>query len=144
MKKVSLLFSLIFLFAAMQFSSAQMADWKQQKDFHKVMSETFHPAEKGDLQPIKMRTMEMVAKAQAWKNSEIPSGIADKKAVKKSLKLLVKDSKKLNREIAKGASDSQLTHQLTQLHDLYHTVVGLCKDTEGSAGHDHSDPNHKH
>ncbi len=139
MKKISLLFVFVLVFGAANFASAQMANWKQQKDFHTVMSDTWHPAEKGDMQPIKMRSMELVSKAEMWKASAIPAEIADKKAVKKSLRNLVKDTKKVNRGVKNGMSDRELTAQLAKTHDTYHGLVGLCKDTEGAGHDDHDD-----
>ena len=92
MKKMPSVCILALLLGAMHFASAQMANWKQQKDFHTVMSSTWHPAEKGDMQPIKMRSMELLSKAEAWKMSAIPGEIEDKKAVWKNLRKLVKDT----------------------------------------------------
>ncbi len=40
-------------------------DWPALKDFHKVMSQTFHPSEEGNLQPIKERSGEMTQKADS-------------------------------------------------------------------------------
>ena len=132
--------TLLFTFVLMLASTVvfgQVKDWKEQKDFHAVMSKTFHPAEEGNLQPIKMRSAELVAKAEAWKNSAMPAGVQDQKAVKKSLKQLVKGSKKLNNSVKKGASDAELVKQLTELHDVFHTIVGLCNAKEEDHNHDH-------
>lgn len=137
MKHIKLLFSAVILFLATNISFAQAKDWKEQKEFHKVMSQTFHPAEEGNYSPIKMRSAEMVAKAEAWKNAEIPTEIKDKKAVKNSLKQLVKGSKKLNKSLKKGASDEELKTQLFGLHDVFHTIVGLCNPKDDHEGHDH-------
>lgn len=131
--------TLVFTFAFALISSVAFSQsksvWKEQKDFHGVMSTTFHPAEEGNLQPIKTRSGEMVAKAEAWKNSSIPADIADKKGVKKSLKQLVKGTKKLDKSIKAGASDAELTAQLTSLHDVFHTIVGLCNAEDKHDGH---------
>ena len=133
MKSLKIAFlSLAFVLIG-SFSQAQKMEWKQQSDFHSVMSKTFHPAEEGNFTPIKARSAELVAAATAWKNSEIPADVADKKLVKKSLKQLVKGSKSINKKIAKGASDAVLKTDLFALHDTFHTIVGLCnaKDEHG-------------
>src|SRR5207248_1244544 len=57
-------------------AAAKPATWKEQADFHEVMAATFHPAEKGDLQPIKSRIAEMSRKAELWANSTPPKGVA--------------------------------------------------------------------
>lgn len=142
MKKFQILSAAILTFGMSVLADAQMANWQQQKDFHSVMSATWHPAEKGDLQPVKMRSMEMVSKAQAWKNAAIPSAIEDKKAVRRNLRYLVKDARLLNRKVKSGASDAELIKQLEKTHNTYHTLVGLCKDTEKHDHEDHTGHNH--
>ena len=47
--------------------------WPEIKAFHKVMSQTFHPSEEWNLQPIKERSAEMAEKANALKMSKIPA-----------------------------------------------------------------------
>ncbi|TXF79059.1 hypothetical protein [Chryseobacterium sp.] len=121
---------ILVLFCAFNFSSAQTKQWKEQEEFHKVMSATFHPAEEGNLAPLKLRSAELAAKANDWRKSEIPATVSDKKAVKKSLNKLCKDSKKLNKSLKKGASESELKTELAGLHDTFHTIVGLCSAKE--------------
>ncbi len=128
MKKLvlSLMFALPVLFAAAQTDSTE---WKEKKAFHEVMSQTYHPAEEGKLEPIKTRSGEMVDKAKAWQKSTPPLGL-DKPEIKKGLDDLVKGSKELDKMIRKGASDEDIKAKLTSLHDVFHTIVGLCADTK--------------
>ena len=99
-------------------------DWKEIKDFHGVMSQTFHPSEEGNLQPIKTRINEMVEKAKVLKNSKVPAEF-NKKGVQESLTTLVKQTESLKKTIKKS-SDTQITKDLTTIHDTFHTIVGLC------------------
>jgi uncharacterized protein YktB (UPF0637 family) len=69
-------------------------DWQALKDFHKVMSQTFHPSEEGNLQPIKERSGEMVQKAELLAKSIIPAAFNSKEVVAAVKKLEI-DSKKL-------------------------------------------------
>jgi hypothetical protein len=117
MKKI-----ICLLIALSSFLISINAQWKEMDDFHTVMSETFHPSEEGKLGPIKSRSQEMVDKAVAWKKSTIPDGY-DKKAVKASLKTLVKGSKELNKLVKDNASDKVLTEKLSALHDVFHEVM---------------------
>lgn len=110
------------------------ADWKEKDAYHEVMSKTFHPAEKGNLAPVKARSGELAERANAWRKSEIPSDIPNKKEVKKNLNKLCKESKKLNKKVKKNVSDAELKKDLFALHDTFHTVVGLCDSNEE---HDH-------
>ena len=95
--------------------------------FHGVMSETFHPSEEGNLEPIKNRIGEMVEKAKALKTSEIPQDI-DTPELRKEIKNLIKGSKKLEKLIAKNGSDESIIKSLSELHDVFHNIVGMCVD----------------
>lgn len=116
----------IALFIA-NFSFAQApVEWKEKDDFHKVMAQTFHPMEEGNYNPIRERSQEMYDKAVAWQKSAIPAGVNKKKA-KKVLKKIVEESKELNDKIKAGTTDAEIKDELTELHDLFHKIAGLCK-----------------
>lgn len=107
-------------------------DWPAIKDFHKVMAQTFHPSEEGNLNPIKTRIGEMVLKAEALKTSKIPAEFSSKEMMS-AINQLINDSKKLQKMIdKKGTTDAEITKALSALHDVFHTIVGLCSDE-----HDH-------
>lgn len=125
MKNIKFLFAAIALFF-ISFASAQDKDWKEKNEFHKVMSQTFHPAEEGNLAPIKSKIAEMQAKAVAFQKSEIPAELPNKEEIKKNLDELVNGTKVLAKEIKKNASDEVIKTQLTALHDVFHKIVGLC------------------
>ena len=140
MKMIALIALTISLGTA-AYAQDALKNWKEMKDFHQVMSQTFHPSEEGNLQPIKTRIGEMVQKAEALKASKVPAEL-DNKKVRKHINKLVVDSKKLQAKIAAGASDEEITKALSALHDVFHKIVGLCSETEdhgheGHEGHDH-------
>lgn len=125
MKKI---FALVIIFTAIAVFNpvnAQKAKWNEMEAFHEVMSQTFHPAEEGKLEPIRSRSAEMLEKAKAWKNSTAPEGY-DKNAVVKYLKDLVKGSRELNKMVNKNASDKELTEELSELHDVFHEIMDKC------------------
>lgn len=95
-------------------------------DFHDVMSETFHPSEEGNLQPIKSRIDEMVDKAKVWKNSAVPEKY-DRKKAKAKLKELVKGAQALQKTIRNNGSDADITKQLADLHDVFHYIMEKCR-----------------
>jgi superoxide dismutase len=107
-------------------------DWPALKDFHKVMSQTFHPSEEGNLEPIKKRSTEMVEKAVALAASTIPAEF-NTKEVKAAMAELVSGSKKLDKLVKKGGKDADITKSLSALHDVFHKIIGLCS---------HDDHNH--
>lgn len=141
MKKIALLLLVGFgISALMNQATAQskLQDWNELKDFHKVMAQTFHPSEEGNLEPIKTRIGEMVEKAKTLQASKFPADF-DNEKIKKAVAQLVTDSEKLQKAIKDGASDKKITKSLSELHDVFHQIVGLCSETEG---HDH-DHNHE-
>jgi hypothetical protein len=100
-------------------------DWQALKDFHKVMSQTFHPSEEGNLEPIRKRSGEMVEKANLLAKSIIPAEFNKKEVVAAVQKLAI-DSKKLDKLVKSKKSDKELTDSLTKLHDVFHEIIGLC------------------
>jgi len=107
----------------------QKAKWQELDAFHEVMSQTFHPAEEGKLEPIRNRSAEMLEKAIAWKNSTAPEGY-DKNAVKENLNKLVKGAKEINKMVKKNTSDKELKEELSELHDVFHEIVEKCEKGE--------------
>lgn len=112
--------------------SQEKAVWKEMEDFHSVMGGTFHPAESGNLQPIKKQSTELLEKATAWKNSDAPAGYS-KKAVKVPLKKLVKGAKKIDKMVKANATDKELVTELSGLHDIFHEIMEKCQPGD----HDH-------
>jgi hypothetical protein len=107
--------------------SQEKAKWKEMEAFHEIMAKTFHPAEEGKLEPIKVRSQEMLEKAIAWQNSTAPEGY-NQKAVKKSLKELVKGAKEINSLVKEKAADDVLKAKLSRLHDVFHEIMEKCEN----------------
>lgn len=126
MKKLGL-FAILMVMSVLAMAQTKPNDWKELSAFHDVMSETFHPAEEGKLEPIKSRSGEMVNAAKTWKKSTPPTEF-NKPEIQTSLDKLVKGSKELDKMVKKNATDAELTKKLTDLHDVFHEIVGLCKD----------------
>ena len=124
MKKIAcLLLAVLVLVTAV---NAQSKKWKEMDEFHTIMSETYHPAEEGKLEPIKSRSQEMVDKAMAWVRSTAPEGY-DKRSVNISLKELLRGAKELNGLVKANASDKEITDKLSKLHDVFHTIMEKCE-----------------
>jgi len=133
MKKVLNVLALAaFLFAATpicaQHATAEAEVWQEMEAFHTIMSQTWHPVEEGNYAPIRERSAELAEVAKAWNKSKIPASYAAQKDIKKNLKELAEDAEELNKEIAKGISDEEIKEELHELHELFHTIVGLCKE----------------
>jgi len=124
------LFSIAFLFIALALAQSvngqTKAKWKEMDEFHTVMGGTFHPAETGDLKPIRSRSQEMVDKAEAWQKSDAPDGY-NKKAVDATLKKLVEGSKEIDKMVKANATDKELVTKLTSLHEVFHEIMEKCR-----------------
>lgn len=122
---------LIAIMAFIQTAHAQSKfdKWPELKSFHTVMSQTFHPSEEGNLEPIKTRSAEMVAKADTLQKSKIPAEF-DKKEVKDAVNKLAIDSKKLHDLIQNKGTDEEIKKALSDLHDTFHLIVEKCSKTD--------------
>lgn len=125
MKKLILILISIISFQFVQAQSI-MEKWPELKAFHSIMSQTFHPSEEGNLQPIKERSKEMMEKAAQLADSKIPLEYKTD-AIVKAVEQLKSDTKKLHKMIGNKASDKEITAALSALHDVFHQIVGLCK-----------------
>ncbi|MFN3316141.1 MAG: hypothetical protein ACK40K_04965 [Raineya sp.] len=127
--KKSLIFIFAFVFVSLALQAQSIGEkWKELKEFHSVMSQTFHPSEEGNLEPIKTRSGEMAQKAKVLAKSAIPAEFATPK-IKDAVKRLNKGSQQLDKLVKSGkASDEQIKTSLAALHDVFHEIVGLCKN----------------
>lgn len=101
--------------------------WKELKDFHMVMSQTFHPMEEGNLTPIRTRAGEMLNKAKTLQSGVVPASFRSVE-ISKAINDLVMGSDALNKLVNKKAKDQQIITSLTKLHDTFHVIQGLCSD----------------
>ncbi|MFV8336784.1 hypothetical protein ACNQF7_11970 [Flavobacterium sp. RSP29] len=103
--------------------------WPAIKEFHEVISQTFHPAEEGNLAPIKARSEEMMNKAAILLKSDIPAEFRTNAILASAERLQLK-SKALNKLVTSNGSDAAILKSITDLHDTFHEIVGLCSDAK--------------
>ena len=128
MKKIKLFIFFALFFVANAVSAQSTFDkWPAIKEFHGVMSETFHPAEEGNLAPIKARSEEMMHKAAQLLKSEIPEEFKTNAIIASAERLQIK-SKALNKLVKSNANDATIVKSITDLHDTFHEIVGLCSE----------------
>jgi putative intracellular protease/amidase len=101
--------------------------WKALDEYHKVMSSTFHPAEKGDLKPLFQQANDLAAKATLLKNAPIPAAL-QKDGLPKTIALLEKESKALALLVKAKKSEEELKKAITKLHDRFHEIMEQCRD----------------
>ncbi len=123
--KTKVLAIVAFLFTIGSVSAQSMDNWPALKAFHGVMSQTFHPAEEGNLEPIKARSEEMMNKAAALLKTDVPAEFRTNAILANAEKLQMK-SKALHKMVVAKAADADILKSLTDLHDIFHEIVGLC------------------
>ena len=117
-----------FLFVANTITAQSTFDkWPALKEFHEVMSQTFHPAEEGNFAPIKTRSEEMMSKAAMLLKSDIPEEFRTNSILASSERLQLK-SKALHKLVISNGSDAAILKSITDLHDTFHKIVGLCSE----------------
>lgn len=131
MKKLFTFFAAIaFSFVSMvAVAQAKAPVWEPLKNFHGIMAATFHPAEEGDLAPLKKMSGDLLASAETWQKAPIPMNFKEKET-RAALKDLVAQTKKIKKAVAKNASDKDLTVMITDAHEIFHKIVGECKKSE--------------
>lgn len=117
--------------------------WAELQSFHSVMSKTFHPAEEGNLQPLKANAADLLAKAKAWKAAAVPSGFK-KEETTKVLTDLVAKCEEINKAVSAKADDKKLTALITEAHDVFHQIAEKCRAGDEGHGHEHGHEGHKH
>ena len=133
-KKITLTL-VAFLFVQTAF--ADKGNWAELQRFHAVMSKTFHPAEEGNLQPVKDSAASLLAKAKIWQAATVPADY-NKEETTKTLALLVAKCEELNTAVMANKSDADLKKLITEAHDIFHQIVEKCRvNGEHHEGHDH-------
>jgi len=107
-------------------------NWLALKDFHKVMAQTFHPAEENNFEPLCTRSGELYAKAILLKNSTPPASASNPK-VQDALSRLEQQCLSIHQLVQKPSKNeaeknAKLFEQITKAHDIFHEVEGLCHD----------------
>ena len=126
--KIKLLAIIAFVFVANAVQAQTAADkWPALKELHGVVSQTFHPSEEGNLQPIKARSEELYNKAAALLKSDIPADYRTNAILASAEKLQIK-SKVLHKLVVAKAADADITKSLKEVHDVYHDIAGLCSE----------------
>jgi Skp family chaperone for outer membrane proteins len=125
----SLFMFMLFLVVNSISAQSTFEKWPAIKNFHEVISQTFHPSEEGNLKPIKERSGEMVAKANALSSETIPGEFKNEKILA-SIEKLKEKSTSVDKLVKEKGSDADITKSLVEVHDEFHNIVGLCSETK--------------
>lgn len=125
MKKVLAFVAAVF-FTITSFAQSKFENWPEMKTFHSILSETFHPAEEGNMQPIKNRSHELLINVKLINKSPVPASV-DNDQMRKTLKRLEKETDKLNALVVRQEQSNTIMKQLNIVHDTFHEIAGMCK-----------------
>jgi hypothetical protein len=135
MKQLLTLFLALAIGFVAKADDKKKTDWPALTEFHTVMSQTFHPSEEGNFEPIRKRSEEMMNKAAALSRGRVPQPYQTP-SMRNAVARLQVGAKTVNEMVQKNATDEQLKPVLSKLHDTFHEIVGLCRKGDGEAGHD--------
>jgi len=135
-----LLFAVALCFAcSFSFAQGKLANWPEMQAFHDVLSHTFHPAEEGDMAPIRKRSHELLADVKKVNMSPLPPQY-DNEKMHKTLKRLERESDKLNAFCVRQEQNPVIMKQLKEVHEIFHEIIGMCGEQRSAASGDASNP----
>lgn len=123
---LSLAFLLIGAFNTKSLAQSKLDTWPELKEFHAVLSETFHPSEEGNLSPIMSRATELLQKAEALNNSSFPEEF-NSDDIHAKIKKMMLEARELKNMVDKKKPNEEIVNGLIQVHNRFHEVVGLCQ-----------------
>ncbi len=129
MKRQLILIAAALLCTVVSFGQAKFDNWPAMKDFHNSLAHAFHPAEEGDMKPIRSTSHELFAKCKVLNVSPIP-GEYDNEKMRKTLKRMEKETDKLNALVVRQEQNATIMTQLNVVHSTFHDIVGMCKKEE--------------
>ena len=107
-------------------SAQEKTTWKEQEQFHGIMSKTFHPSEEGNFKPLKEKSDSLVIIAKQWKSAKIPAGYKPKETAESIAKLL-KQCETVNAAVKSNKDEKTLGSLMFEAHETFHYIVGECK-----------------
>jgi hypothetical protein len=117
------------LIPSLCFAQKATPSWPEMKTFHYYMASTFHPAEEGNLAPLKAKADSLYMAAKHWSETAIPSDFKPAET-KAELTKLVAQCSMVKDAVAANKDDKELTKLITAAHDIFHKIVGECRKAD--------------
>ena len=128
-KTIQVLILLLAILPVTICAQTKSAVWPEMKTFHSYMAATFHPAEEGNLQPLREKADSLYNAAKNWQASVIPSNYKPTET-SAALTKLVKQCASVKKYVDAKMSDKDLTHLITEAHEIFHNIAGECKKAD--------------
>ncbi|MBI1837260.1 MAG: superoxide dismutase [Flavobacteriia bacterium] len=100
-------------------------NWKELKDFYKIIIETCHPLEENNFGPIRELSGELYLKALILKKSTIPTSLKHEKT-KLALEKMLILSKEIHAMVEKNEKEEHIRKKMEELHTTFHEVQAYC------------------
>lgn len=111
------------------FSQPIFNKWTAIRDFHEVLSQTFHASEEANLEPIKLRSEELMNKGYGLLKLDIPEEYRTTIILSLIEKLQI-ECKTLNLLVIRKATDQEITKSITKVDNIFHNILEHCNDYE--------------
>ena len=126
--KIKIVLTAFFLIVFHSISAQPIFEkWVTIKEFNAILSQTFQPAQTGNLEPIKLRSEELMNKTADLLKLDIPAEFRTKTILSSAEKLQVK-SKILHQLIITKVADAEILKSLTELHQILQEMTGVYTD----------------
>jgi hypothetical protein len=103
-------------------------NWTAFRNFHDAMTDISMNAQKGDMQPIRDKTAEILKLARAMDTDPIPTAYATEE-VKKAIKDIVADCTQLNDVVVKKGTDAALKEKLSTIREPFKVIMDMMRKT---------------
>ena len=117
--------ALFFAANTMSALSSTLDKWAAMKTFHEVMGRVYHPVEQGNLEPLKNFAETLDNKAKELTTKEVPAEFKTKQLMA-TVKKLQEQTALVNKLVKISAPDADLKKAITDAHDTFHEIVGMC------------------
>jgi hypothetical protein len=103
----------------------KMGDWKELNAFHNMLSQTFHPMDEGNFEPIKKQAGELLSRAKALQASKIPASVKNADEAKSLTTSLANQCQNIAELVQKNSSDDLIKPVMVELHNNFHKLLGM-------------------
>ncbi len=104
---------------------AQMSPWAELNAFHMLLAQSYHPAQKDSLQPLRQNASAMARAASDWAASTPPEACRSDEMTK-GVAAIAASSKELDAKVTSGGSDADLKTALAAVHTQFEAVGMKC------------------
>ena len=117
--------ALLFFVAVPMSAQSALDKWPAMKDFHEVLSRSYHPTEENNFEPLRNFSQTLADKAMELSTKEVPRDIKTEALMKAVARLQVQ-SQEVNKLVKTNASNETLKKAITETHDIFHEIIGMC------------------